>query len=464
MIGTNIIQLTVAPATKLVFILVIGSIFATSVPIHIQHSQIVFKEAEARNYKKKRYKTKRKSKRKTLDDLMVEQKSSNKWAAIVVDANRGKIVYEDNAEKQRHPASLTKMMTLYLLFEAIEKRKMSGKTLMRVSRKAASQPQTNISLKKGNRITASQAIRALVVRSANDVAVVVAEHLGGSVSGFARQMNRKARELGMSKTKFYNPHGLPDKRQVTTALDMAKLSIALKRDFPGYYHHFKRTSFRFKRKTYKSHNRVVGKLPGADGIKTGYIRASGFNLATSITRGKTRLVGVILGGMTSAARDQEMIDMLDRTLPIARKQAEEARLAKIRADQLAKEEAERLARIEAERAARASERIEVADIPTSPVPIYDRLDRKAPYLAGKNWAVQVGAFPTVDQAERAAAVARRIAPTYLSKAKLHISQVSANNRIFNRSRLLYLTAQQARYVCDQLTNARKQCMVVKLEG
>lgn len=410
-----------------------------------------------------------------MDSLIEQQRASAKWAAVVVDANRGKIIYEDSAEEIRHPASLTKMMTLYLLFEAIEAGKLSGKTKMPVSTNAASQPQTNLSLKRGQSISASDAIRALVIRSANDVAVVVAEYLAGSVSGFAKKMNRKAKDLGMTKTKFYNPHGLPDKRQVTTALDMAKLSIALRRDFPGYYHHFKRTSFRYNGKTYKSHNRVLGKMPGVDGLKTGYIRMSGFNLATSLTRGQLRLVGVVMGGITGAARDQEMINMLDANIEVARRLAEEARLAKLEEDRKAKERAEQLARLEAERqqgeyageyalAEAKVESIESRDLPTSPVQPRSKLDQTSPYLSGKNWGVQVGAFPTIEQAERAAASARRLVPTDLATSQLHISQVTTGGRLFNRSRLLYLSAQQARKVCDQLAAARKQCMVIRMEN
>lgn len=370
--------------------------------------------------------------KKTLDDFMQEQKKSPKWAAIVVDANEGKILYEKSAESKRYPASLTKMMTLYLLFEALERKKVSMSSSMYASKHAAAQPQTNVSLKKGSRITVNDAIAALIIRSANDVAVVVAEHLGGSVSGFARRMNAKAKELGMENTNFVNPHGLPDNRQVSTAMDMAKLSIALKRDFPQYYHHFKKTSFRFNGKTYNSHNRVLGRYPGVDGLKTGYIRASGFNLATSMNRGSTRLVGVIMGGATGAARDQEMINMLDRTLVAMRDQKE-----------------------------KAGTQYASLTVPTEP---RKQLNDSAPYLSGKNWAVQVGAFPTVDQAKRAAAAARDIVPEPLAKAQLDISQVIKDNQVFNRSRMLYLSAEQARSVCDQLSLARKQCMVIRMEN
>lgn len=377
---------------------------------------------------------------------MSEQTTSKKWAAVVVDANEGKILYEKHADQQRHPASLTKMMTLYLLFDSLNRKKIGMNSSMTASKKAASQPQTNLSLKPGDRINVKQAIQALVVRSANDVAMVVAEHLGGSEQSFAKKMNQKARELGMTKTRFYNPHGLPNDNQVTSAVDMAKLSIALKRDFPQYYHYFKTASFTFNGKTYKSHNRVLGRYPGADGLKTGYIRASGFNLATSLKRGSTQLVGVIMGGTTSASRDQEMINMLDRTLIALTQQKER----------------ERNAPTKVAAATQTSTSKPIASLPVVPKQTQPSIETTAPYLSGKNWAVQVGAFPTVEQAHRAAAAAKEIAPVPLLDATLHITQVSKNNRIFNRARMLYLTPEEARDTCAALTNAHKQCITVRM--
>lgn len=236
-----------------------------------------------------------------------------KYAAVVVDASAGRILYEKNAEAIRHPASLTKMMTLYLLFDALKKGKLNENDTIVFSNKAASQPATNIFSKPGDRIPVKTAIQALVVRSANDVAMAVAEKLGGTEFNFALMMNKKARELGMNKTVYYNPSGLPDARQVTTAIDLAKLSIALRRDFPDYYDYFQTRSFSHAGRTYETHNRVVLNYKGADGLKTGYIRDSGFNLATSASRGNDRLVGVVMGGSSASLRDAEMMDMLDRT-------------------------------------------------------------------------------------------------------------------------------------------------------
>jgi D-alanyl-D-alanine carboxypeptidase len=168
-------------------------------------------------------------------------------------------------------------------------------------------------LKKGRRLSVKDAIESMVVRSANDSAMVLAEALGGSEWNFALMMTKKARELGMSSTVFRNPHGLPDNKQYTTAYDMARLAIALKRDFPEYYHFFGKQRFAYGGVTYTSHNRVLGQYQGADGLKTGYIRASGFNLATSVQRGDHRLVAVLLGGGSASERDRDMMDMLDGT-------------------------------------------------------------------------------------------------------------------------------------------------------
>lgn len=235
------------------------------------------------------------------------------YAALVVDAETGQVLYEKNAGAQRYPASLTKMMTLYMTFDALKKGNLDIDQTMPVSSKAAAQPQTNISLKVGDRLPVRSAIESLVVRSANDSAMVLAEAIGGTEFNFALAMTQKARELGMRSTVFRNPNGLPDDKQVTTAYDMARLAIALRRDFPDYYHYFKMTSFSYNGVTYPGHNRVMERYRGADGVKTGFIRASGFNLVTSAQRDGHSLVAVVMGGTTATDRDNKMIALLDQT-------------------------------------------------------------------------------------------------------------------------------------------------------
>lgn len=236
----------------------------------------------------------------------------DRFAALVVDAGTGRVLYQKNASAPRYPASLTKMMTLYLTFDALKKGRLGMNQGLLVSAKAAGQPQTNISLDPGDRLPVRKAIESLVVRSANDSAVVLAEALAGTEWNFALQMTQKARELGMRNTVFRNPNGLPDPQQRTTAYDMARLAIALRRDFPEYYPFFKMESFSYNGITYPTHNRVIERYAGADGIKTGYIRASGFNVVTSVKRDGYMLVGVIMGGSSADARDDAMINMLDR--------------------------------------------------------------------------------------------------------------------------------------------------------
>ena len=239
-----------------------------------------------------------------------------RYAALVMDADTGQVLFEANSRDKRYPASLTKMMTLYMVFEALERGTWTLDKKLTASKKAASQPQTNIALRPGDQLTVEQAIKALVTRSANDVAVVLAEALGKTDWNFGVMMTNKARNLGMKNTVFRNPHGLPDSRQHTTAYDMALLGIALRRDFPQYYHFFTTRSFTYKGRTYGSHNRVLDRFPGVDGIKTGYINASGFNLVSSVKREGVNMVAVVMGGVTGASRDNHMVELLKKHFPV----------------------------------------------------------------------------------------------------------------------------------------------------
>lgn len=243
----------------------------------------------------------------------VSQAQANpRYAGIVVDLENGEVLYAENADEPRYPASLTKMMTLYLTFEALEKGELSINQALPVSAQAAAMPATKLWLSAGSSIPVDTAIRALAVRSANDVAVVVAEALGGSEQGFAHLMTAKARELGMNSTTFRNASGLPDDQQITTARDMLRLSVRVMQDFPQYYHYFGLQEFTYRGTRHTSHNRLVRNYPGADGLKTGFIRASGFNVATTAVHGNRRLVSIVMGGFTGASRDTHMANLLDR--------------------------------------------------------------------------------------------------------------------------------------------------------
>lgn len=240
-----------------------------------------------------------------------------KFAALAVDARTGKILFDSDSNGLRHPASLTKMMTLYVLFEDLKAKRISLSTPLRVSKRAAGMAPSKLGLKPGSTITVQQAIYALIIKSANDVAATVGENLGGSESAFAQRMTRTARRIGMSRTTYLNASGLPNPRQVTTARDQATLGLRLMRDFPQYYPYFRATKFTFNGRVIKTHNRLLGRFPGTDGIKTGYINASGYNLVSSSRRGDKRLVGVVLGGRTGASRDAYMASMLTKAFPKA---------------------------------------------------------------------------------------------------------------------------------------------------
>ncbi|PSM19742.1 D-alanyl-D-alanine carboxypeptidase [Nitratireductor sp. StC3] len=253
--------------------------------------------------------------------------SSPKYAAIVVDAQDGRVLFARNADSARYPASLTKMMTLYLLFEAMEQGRVSRDTPIPVSAYAASRPPSKLGLKAGQPVPADIAIRALATKSANDVATAVAEFLGGTEERFAAMMTAKARQLGMVGTVFRNASGLPDSRQRTTARDMAKLGMSLRRRFPAYYPYFSLTSFAYRGKTIRGHNKVLETVRGADGIKTGYTRASGFNLATSVDRDGRRVVAVVMGEKTARARNAHMAELIEAYLPKARSRRGQGRIA-----------------------------------------------------------------------------------------------------------------------------------------
>lgn len=233
------------------------------------------------------------------------------YSAIVVDAATGEVLMARQADSIRHPASLTKMMTLYMVFAALESGQLRMNDRITISSHAASMSPSKMGIPVGKSIAVEDAIQALVTKSANDVAAAVAERLGGTERGFCAKMTRKAQALGMSRTTFRNASGLPDPQQVTTARDMAKLAMALLRDYPQYYRYFGVRNFEYKGTVIPNHNRLLGEYPGLDGIKTGYINASGFNLVASAKQDGRRLVGVVFGGQTWRSRNNNMVQILN---------------------------------------------------------------------------------------------------------------------------------------------------------
>lgn len=241
-----------------------------------------------------------------------------KYAAVVVDASTGEVLYARRADSPRYPASITKVMTLYLTFEALAAGKLSLNDQIVMSPRAAAQPPSKLGVRAGDSITVDEAISALAVNSANDVSVALAEKLGGTEQRFAALMTLRAQELGMSNTRFTNANGLPDSRQLSTARDIAILSRAVMRDFPQYYGRFGQRNFAFRgRGAHRNHNGLLHRMPGVDGIKTGYTNAAGSNLAASAVRDGRRLIAVMLGGTSSAARDAHVADLLNAGFNVA---------------------------------------------------------------------------------------------------------------------------------------------------
>jgi D-alanyl-D-alanine carboxypeptidase len=238
-------------------------------------------------------------------------------ASIVVDAKTDRVLQEQNADASRHPASLTKIMTLYLLFEQLEAGKLKLDSELTASARAERAAPSKLGLDEGDTITVEDAIKAIVTRSANDVAVTIAEAIGGNEANFAVLMTRKARALGMKNTVFRNASGLPDVEQITTARDLALLGRAIQDRFPRYYRYFAIRSFNYDGEWIRNHNRLLGAVDGVDGIKTGFTRASGFNLVTNVRTEERHIVAVVLGGRTGAQRDAHMRQLIARYLPRA---------------------------------------------------------------------------------------------------------------------------------------------------
>lgn len=337
-------------------------------------------------------------------------------AAIVIDSDTGIVLYEKQADHRHYPASLSKMMTLYLLFEALKEGRVTMDTRFSVSARAAGQPRSKLGLHKGETITVRDAMLALIVKSANDVATVVAEGLGDAEWRFAGRMTRTARKLGMHHTSFRNASGLPNRRQITTARDLATLARALYRDFPQYYEYFSTPSFTYKNKTYRNHNRLLDTYAGVDGLKTGYIRASQFNLATSASRGGRHLIAIVLGAHSSQSRDREMVALLDRGFVAAR----EARAA-----------------------------------PPPPPP------EKPTAVARAPWAIQIGAYSRIESAYAVLRDSRRHISKIVARAAAVVVPVEEGDGGLFRARFVGVSASDARSACNTLKRKKFECEVVR---
>ncbi|MDO9459504.1 MAG: D-alanyl-D-alanine carboxypeptidase family protein [Alphaproteobacteria bacterium] len=364
---------------------------------------------------------------------------ARQYAAIIVDAESGAVLHAENAELRNIPASLTKMMTLYLTFEAIRTGRLTLDTKIPVSRHAAEQPPTKLNLRSGSSIRVEDAILAAVTKSANDATTVLAEAVGGTEWAFARKMTEKASTLGMTRTQFRNSTGLPDAQQVTTARDMVILAQALYSHFPERSHYFSTTEFRWGKNRYHNHNRLLGTYRGVDGIKTGYTNASGFNLVTSVRRDGRHIYAVVMGGQTSYSRDQQMRKLLDRTF------------AKITPN-----------------GASAPLRVASASLPKGagvksavvPVRPPKKPDVAKTATSAKQWGVQVGTFQARSRAHERARQATLVAPSLLKPATVSIQKVTQPTRTLYRAVLLGLTEKTARRTCQILESKNFQCLPV----
>ena len=387
-----------------------------------------------------------------------------RYAGIVVDLDNGEVLYAENADERRYPASLVKMMTLYMTFEALESGRLSLHQPLPVSAYAAAKPAVKLWLPAGSTITVDQAIRALAVRSANDVAAVLAEALGGSEGMFALQMTERARDLGMTATTFKNASGLPDSGQVTTARDMVHLAVRVMNDFPQYYHYFALQSFSFNGKTHKSHNRLVRNYPGADGLKTGFIRASGFNVATTATRGNRRLVGIVMGGFTSKSRDAHMADLLDRSFlrSSLRDQGNWLANANFSREYMRFDTPpprySQPAYASISNAYASNRYASNSASPVREVAVRAATKPASTAPAGHGgWGVQLGAFAEEGLARRLATQASQQLGT--QSGQVAVQAVPGPNRLF-RARVVSLEEQQAHHACLQLRSQGMDCMVV----
>ncbi len=361
-----------------------------------------------------------------------------KYASLILDADSGRILHAVNADTRNYPASLTKMMTLYMIFSALDRHEISMHTQWMVSRRAARQPSSKLGLRSGTKIAVRDVISALITKSANDVATMVGESLAKSERAFALAMTAQARKLGMSRTTFRNASGLPHRGQLSTAYDMAILARALIRDFPQYYGKFSMAKFEYKGKTHKNHNKLLKTYKGTDGIKTGYIRASGFNLVASVVRDGTRLIGVVFGGDSSSKRNAHMMSLLDKGFGIL--MAEKAPTKQDKTGKTAKTV------------------VAAAGIPDLKEPLSNHnIPRKY------SWGIQVGAYTKESQAAEVAHEVSAIVPLLLNTGFVTVVPlVKKNGRILYRSRLHRIPKKQAYKACRILKTRRINCLVVRL--
>lgn len=440
--------------------------------------------------------------------LLAAPGEARQQSAIVIDFDSGEVLYADEPDAAAYPASLTKMMTLFLVFDALSEGRLTPDTKLKISARAAAMPPTKLGLKAGSSIRVEDAIMALVTRSANDIAAAIAENLGGSEARFAEMMTARARKLGMARTTFRNASGLPHAEQRSTARDLSILATSLIKTHPRHYRYFSRQRFVYGKRTLGNHNRMLATYTGMDGIKTGYTNASGFNLAASAVRNGRRLVAVVLGGSSAPSRDARMAKLLDRgfvqlakgrpaakepapllvagvpevaeatfvpavspPVPEARPVAQDEAVIAEAADPAPVEPA-----LDPALAAVAAAKIaDVAPLAATPAALPKpkqaaaRAARKpkAPARAAKAetvFGVQVGVFSTSTDARRATKLAMQRVPRQLRGTFVSVSTLKQRSKILYRAQLIGMDRNEASTVCRQLKKYRQDCLVVQSTG
>ena len=371
-----------------------------------------------------------------ISSFYLNKPSYGKYASIIMNEKSGKVYHSINADTRNYPASLTKIMTLYMIFEKLKNKKIKMNTKLKVSKRASRQPPSKLGLYPGQKITVKQAILALVTKSANDVATVVAENLEKTERRFAYKMTKKAKSIGLTRTIFKNASGLPNRGQLSTARDMAKLGVAIRKNFPEFFYFFNKKTFVFNGIEYRNHNNLLGSYFGTDGIKTGYTNASGFNLVASVERNGQRIIGVVFGGKTARTRDKHMVKLLNKFIktPVVRT----AKLSEI-----------------------PSQRPDFISYPVVKKPknfsVYTVSE-------SEDWFIQIGAFKNKLNAHIAAKKARNAAPEQLGNLPASLQKVNKpleNSKVKKplwRVRFIELAENQARSVCAELWSSGLSCI------
>ena len=381
-----------------------------------------------------------------LTSLIFLSTANAKYASFVINENTKRIYHNTNADTRNYPASLTKIMTLYMIFDALKSKKVSMNTKFTISKRATRQPPSKLNLAAGSKITVKNTILALITKSANDVATVVAENLGKSERNFAKLMTKKAKKLGMNRTIFKNASGLPNRSQLSTARDMATLGMAIRKNHPNLFKLFKTKSFVYKGIKYTNHNNLLGSYSGTDGIKTGYTNASGFNLVASVERNGQRIIGVVFGGKKARSRDKHMIKLLNKyfktvpSKPLVR-MAKPSELPKNRP-----------------KLAVVDKNVKSFSIPSKIVNLSSSNSLQ------DEWFIQIGAFKNRLNAHKAARNARNIVPEQLGNLPASLSKITKTNydnkslEYLWRVRFIELAEYQARSVCAELWTSGLSCI------